>query len=46
MYPEIFKNLWLKEAMKDVDGNVIGSGLKEKEFKIRYHCNIVTSMSE
>lgn len=46
MYPQVFKSLWEKEPLKDHEGNVIGAQTDEKEFKIRYHCNIIPSMSE
>ena len=43
----MFKDLWQHEPLTDHEGNRIGGEKTgEKEFKIRYHVNLVTAMSE
>ena len=42
-YGNVFNELYQKDTQRDVD---FGTEQKQKEFKIKYHCNTITSMSE
>lgn len=43
-YGNVFNELYQKDTQREAEN--FRSGQRQKEFKIKYHCNTITSMSE